>query len=975
MKEEKLMGKRGLTLMAISFLAMPLLSGCANDSGHGVNNIGGESEPAGYVNVYPSGVSGALHNKGMGWTTLEEQTELGKLDLGRNGTMPEIDNVGIQTSWDLIEKTEGKFDFSLIDKTIEYWTAQGKRINLRICTDSLNLPEIYIGAPRWLNEAPYNVNFEQYEYFGNRMARVNDLTDPNYKKFFERFMSKLAERYADNPYIETVDIRGYGMWGEWHSGHSFATMKERMFTLAYIIDEYAKAFGKEGKTLFLSNSWDYQGVNKDGSSAATSGNCAYEDYLAWSAIDHGGKVSYVGFRRDGLAGNGVTKYSTDEKALSDLIRSGKKIVNCGEYFSGFDNYISGLYGMDPLEATDELLFKSRCNYSTVLGWSNIEVARIVGSGYASVYNRGNAKMGYRFKIEQAKYPEGITPGKDALVMLKLSNSGVGRFGLPNYHLAMLLLNQQNEVCSESVDLDYDLRVLLNGETANVYHKFTVGSDLAAGTYTLAAAIVDQDNKPAIRLAQVGDYQHMIYPLGTIKVGNYSAPKAFYDEVEYAKLSSYAFAKNSYYEVSFDYTPSVALADFQFGDDNGFELVLNSGESQQVVANFQDVSGVKAFKTVAFSTGDAGNYTLSIRGTGIYENKIAVTKLQIIKKTGYLESFENNYNLLSSNAAWYCDNSNAVLSNAEDQILAGSGTLLLTGETPHQDNPAIFSDPSLLKLAPHTSYEISFKSKGYIVGGNACYYYLRLKEGNDTVQELGQWYERPDEPASTKVFVFTTGDSATEHLEFGVHNVGGFLLDDINVVANPAGLIVNGDDVKDINNVVPKNPAKGLGYSEGFEDMVLNDCTFTYGFDRWGHLTKDPEQVISGNYSMTSELDPMTYPAYFDSNWFEYMYSNTKYIKLAAKGSYHLSFKYRQVTKIVQNTDPTADGYAYVLARSSARVDADSAVINFANTQSNLGVVRQFDGDFTIGNADDYCFIIGLFGRGTLIIDDIVVTEK
>ena len=250
--------------LLLSSLAL-LLSSC---SGGGIDDIAGKGIASGYVKTYPQTISGQLHNDGMGWCALEEQTELGKLDLGKNGTIPECDVIGIQTSWALIEKTPGNFDWSLIDKTIDYWTNLGKRINFRICTDSLSLPEVYFGAPKWINEAPYNVHYEEYQYSGDMMARVNDLTDPTYQRLFENFLDKLAERYIDNAYLDTVDIRGYGMYGEWHSGHSFANMNERMETLAYITDQYQERFAKNGIQLFLSNSWDYQGGNKDGSTAS-----------------------------------------------------------------------------------------------------------------------------------------------------------------------------------------------------------------------------------------------------------------------------------------------------------------------------------------------------------------------------------------------------------------------------------------------------------------------------------------------------------------------------------------------------------------------------------------------------------------------------------------------------------------------------------------------------------------------------------
>ena len=131
--------------LLLSSLALLLLSSC---SGGGIDDIAGKGIASGYVKTYPQTISGQLHNDGMGWCALEEQTERGKLDLGKNGTIPECDVIGIQTSWALIEKTPGNFDWSLIDKTIDYWTNLGKRINFRICTDSLSLPEVYFGAPK-----------------------------------------------------------------------------------------------------------------------------------------------------------------------------------------------------------------------------------------------------------------------------------------------------------------------------------------------------------------------------------------------------------------------------------------------------------------------------------------------------------------------------------------------------------------------------------------------------------------------------------------------------------------------------------------------------------------------------------------------------------------------------------------------------------------------------------------------------------
>lgn len=978
------MAKRFIKIACLS-LTIPCLFACRKNSdsdSHKVDNpdtiTESAKEASGYVTNYPSQVSGALHNKGMGWIALEEQTELGKLDLGKNGTLPEVDNIGIQTSWALIEKNEGVFDWSLIDETIDYWTKQNKRINLRICTDSLSLPEVFFGAPRWLNEK-YGVHYQEYTYSGSVKARVNDLTDPTYQKYFEIFMQKLSERYADNEYVDTIDIRGFGMFGEWHSGHTFASMEERMFTLAYIVDVYAEAFAKKGKTLFLSNSWDYQGINDDGSSAAKYGNSSYEDYLAWSSFDHAMKLEYIGFRRDGMAGNGVTKYSTDEKALTELIRSGKKVSNCGEYFSGISNFLDSLAAMDPVEATEELMFKSHCNYSTVLGWTNIEVSNIVERGYGSVYNRGNEKMGFRFKTDLAKFPSGVKQGNNAYVLTKISNSGVGRFTLPDHNIRLYLINESGKIKQYVDNKSYDLRILLNGETMNAYTSFKVKEDLEDGEYTLALAIVDKYGNPDIRLAQVGNYEQMIYPLGKMQVGNYEDVQPFYEEVD---LDEFEFKGNDNYEVTFSYTPSVKLEDFEFGDTHGFEVALHSKDESYVIANFQDVSGETAVKTVEVITSNKGPYKLSIYGTGLYQNKIEIGKVFVEKKSGYLQKFNADYNLLSSKNAWYSEQNNVYV--LDEGVLKNDGAVLIEGELDHKRNDGLMTDPNILKLKKNTSYTISFSTKGYYEGGNACYYYLSLDNNEKQLLNIAEWYDRPDEPNNIKTFTFITPDDDNLHLNFGVKNQGGgYLLEYINLIENPSGVIINGEDVKHINNVRPYDSNRGFNYVETFEDMVLNDATFTYGFNRWGHLTNDPSEVIEGNFSFTSRLDPETYRYYNEDDWFEFMYSNSKYLKFKPNTKYRLAFDYRLVEPIYLVSDSEKAGFAYVLGRSLTNSDDavtalngfsdDSSLVQFTKNEG-IGEIKHMIYEFQTGSANDYYLIIGVFGRGVLIVDNVIVSE-
>jgi hypothetical protein len=402
--------------------------------------------------------------------------------------------------------------------------------------------------------------------------------------------------------------------------------------------------------------------------------------------------------------------------------------------------------------------------------------------------------------------------------------------------------------------------------------------------------------------------------------------------------------------------------------------LKGSDGNDIMAcNYQDVSEEKAMKTVSIVTGSADSYTLDISGTGNYKNKISVGKVYITKNTGYIEKFENGYNLLSVKSPWYCDNENSYIPDGES--IADSASVIVTGTQPHEFSDGLFTDSSLVKLSPKSSYTISFKTKGYEIGGNACYYYLKVVDASGKSNVIGEWYDRPDEALHTKSFTFITPDGEDLQLVFGVKNTGAYLLDDINLVKNHDGIIVVGEDVGHVNNVRPYVEEKlSSGYVEGFEGMVLHDSTFTYGFNRWGHLTNRENEVISGKYSMSSEIEPETFK-YMEDNWYEFMYSNPKYIKLEANTKYKITLKFKLVTRIKLHTDPTLDGYAYIMARSRSGADADSAVKQFATASFKLDRVYELEYEFTVGNSDDYYIVIGTHGRGTLIIDDKSLTKK
>src|SRR4051812_2235563 len=84
-----------------------------------------------------------LHNPDMGWV-LYENYPVDRTPNGSNTmiTMPNetfegVDEVAVMFSWFDVEKTEGTYDFTDVDTAYDYWKKRGKRIQLRMSTETL----------------------------------------------------------------------------------------------------------------------------------------------------------------------------------------------------------------------------------------------------------------------------------------------------------------------------------------------------------------------------------------------------------------------------------------------------------------------------------------------------------------------------------------------------------------------------------------------------------------------------------------------------------------------------------------------------------------------------------------------------------------------------------------------------------------------------------------------------------------------
>jgi hypothetical protein len=255
-----------------------------------------------------------LHNPDMGWVVYENYP----VDDSPNGSstmltmpgdsFPEADAVALMFSWADIETSEGNYNFSKLDRAYNYWRARGKELQLRMSTEPLMLhvpgkPLAGTGPPKYIvDQLP--ANQKQMRHMENEMYIAIDARNPVYERRLKAFLRAVDSHFNSSRPVTLVDLRGFGAWGEWHSGFRYESLAARRETLKLILDAWCSSMPH--RKLALSFSYDPDGLpalhagpveNYDPSFTAN-----YPEFLRYSAFDYALKKPNITFRRDGCGG-------------------------------------------------------------------------------------------------------------------------------------------------------------------------------------------------------------------------------------------------------------------------------------------------------------------------------------------------------------------------------------------------------------------------------------------------------------------------------------------------------------------------------------------------------------------------------------------------------------------------------------------------------------------------------------------------
>ncbi len=425
-----------------------------------------------------------LHNPHKGWYHHFPDNHPDKYAVARDADLlefPGMDHLYLRLAWAYLEPREGQFNWAVLDRIIEKWTAHGLGIAFRIsCKEtSTDRPEQQFATPRWVRDAgARGGHYRMGQAVGPDGPWEPDYGDPVFLAKLDTFLAAFAARYDGRPEVRYVDIGSLGDWGEGHTWAGsrtepgFAVRKQhvdlhlRHFqrTQLVISDDFVYALHDpvERRALhqhLLAHRISYRddSILVDGYLAGTSDTFTVrspeffaEAHLQTPTVlelEHYGTVKRLG-NWDGRPGSNVARYGRG-KTGPDYLRGALELLHAT--YLGYHGYAHEWLADNP-DLTRELL--NRCGY-----WL------------------------FPLSLER---PATLTAGRPAAFVLRLENRGVA----PPYHPYELRLKLAGSGRAWTCPVGRADRSWLPGAPIVVRWEATPPADWPPGRFRLALGLFD-----------------------------------------------------------------------------------------------------------------------------------------------------------------------------------------------------------------------------------------------------------------------------------------------------------------------------------------------------------------------------------------------------------------------------------------------------------------------------------------------------
>jgi Domain of unknown function (DUF4832) len=306
-----------------------------------------------------------------------------------------------------------------------------------------------------------------------------DYTSENFTRRMVGLIEKLGQAWDDDPRVAYVETGLIGLWGEQHDPAPTAEQQKAM----------GDAFTASFHNKLLMNR--YPGHFTD-----------YQFGIYWDSFGH---------KEEAPLHISLLK--------SPRLASRWKIAPMGGE-TAFD--WGTPLGKNPTDAlvrnTDTIVDLIRDLHWNHLGWlSEYDQHNPVAVANAA---RVQESLGYRFVLDEVRYPARVDPGAAFRVSMLVRNTGSSPFYYP-WPVELSLLDPDTKAARwRSQFAGFDLRSILPGAGATqICGEFACPSELHRGDYLLAIAISDPaGNKPSARFATTNYFRGGRHPVGWISAG-------------------------------------------------------------------------------------------------------------------------------------------------------------------------------------------------------------------------------------------------------------------------------------------------------------------------------------------------------------------------------------------------------------------------------------------------------------------------
>ena len=477
--------KRILSLLICLVLVLYTFVGCSNNKKE--NNVNFEM-----MTVIPKIDNTPLINPGKGWIVYD--SPVGSFENAADASW-ELATVGYcRFSWSDIEIADGVYDWTIIDNAIEQCKNEGKTLAFGVMScnptsvDDYCTPKFILDMPD-VNELTLVVpNHSRptgdggYEMLVKHIVDFSDPGEGYYRKSAE-LTQAIRERYGDNPYIEYIDIRNFGSWGEnthgWlygdgNDGYDKGICDDSRHDQGINYDVvkrcwqiYIDAFADTD--IQLMTAWGY--------GCGGCANYTAKELFYWAA-EQG-----VGVRRDGFS---TWDQCKGAECLWSVNLAASALEMPGGYLPQRDTY--GFTAEDLFESIEY----NRVSYYPIGAYGSDGTA-MVNDLSDAMWSSTN-RMGYHFVLNKASYSSSMGIGEDGVIYMEWLNDGVAKLFLAS-HVELALLDENGNVVDrcvlEGVDptsFVSEVDILTNDKANRVVSKFRFNNVEENQNYKLAIGV-------------------------------------------------------------------------------------------------------------------------------------------------------------------------------------------------------------------------------------------------------------------------------------------------------------------------------------------------------------------------------------------------------------------------------------------------------------------------------------------------------